>query len=303
MAWSVDDIPDQSERVIFITGVTSGIGYECAKVLAQRGAHLVVACRNKEKMGAVADELRAAGAKAVHELVCDIGDLDSVRACAEQYAGPPLDVLLLNAGTSLNHFTTTKQGYETVFATNHLGHFLLCGLLLPKVTGRIIVVSSIGHRSCTDVDWAVVRGDESKYVSGPASYGQSKLASMLFVEELNRRLVRTGSDVVAVATHPGMSNTPIMSKMPKLGLVGYVFKAAMALSQSAADGALPLLMAATDADVQRGNYYAPSRGLLVSETWGPPIPNGAKNPALADEELAKAVWEESEKLTEFRFEV
>ncbi len=160
MVWTVDDIPDQSSRVILITSATSGIGYESARVLASRGAYLVLACRGKEKMAKVADECRTAGAKEVDELVCDTSDLVNVRACAESYSGPPIDVLLLNAGIGLKKISTNKHGHELVFATNHLGHFLLAGLLLGKVKERVVAVSSIAHNVQDKIEWDSVRGGE-----------------------------------------------------------------------------------------------------------------------------------------------
>ncbi len=300
MVWTVDDIPDQSSKVILITGATSGIGFESARVLASHGAHLVLACRNKEKMAKVADECRAAGAIAVDELVCDTSDLDSVRACAESYSGPPIDVLLLNAGATAGTFSTNKHGHELVFATNHLGHFLLTGLLLEKVKERIVVVSSLAHASQDKIEWESVRGE--KPPTKGSMYSQSKLANLLFVKELNRRLVEAGSDVIAVGTHPGFAKTDIVQKIEDKRIMNHVFSLLMAvMGQPGEHGAWPLLMAVTHDEINRDCYYAPSKGMFLSEFSGPPIPDGKKSEGATNAEEAKKLWEESEKLCDFTY--
>lgn len=300
MVWTIEDIQDQSSRVIFITGATSGIGLESARRLAARGAHIVLACRNKGKMAKIADECRAAGAKSIDELVCDTNDLESVRTCAESYSGPPIDVLLLNAGACSNSYDINKQGHERIFATNHLGHFLLSGLLLNKVKGRIVAVSSIAHSNVDMIDWEAVRGQ--KPIASRSMYSQSKLANLLFVEELNRRLIEVDSNVIAVGAHPGVSNTSIVQSVENQGIENYMFRALMSVfGQSGKDGAWPLLMAVTDDKINRDCYYAPAKGMFLAESWGHPIPNGKKSEAVKNVDLAKELWEESEKLCDFKY--
>ena len=303
MVWTVGDIPKQEERVILITGATSGIGYESARILAERGAHLVLACRNKEKMSKVADECRTAGAKSVDELVLDTSDLDSVRACAESYNGPPLDVLLLNAGANATEFKTTPQGYEYIFATNQLGHWLLTGLLLEKVKGRIVVVSSLAHSSVKDIDWKCVEGDASAWKSSMSAYSQSKFANMLFVEELNRRLTEVDSEVIAVGCHPGLAKTEIIEKLENPPFILKLFKFGISIwGQTAAEGAWPLVRAATDENINRDMYFAPAKGFLIDgEIYGPPISNGKKSESVSNEDVAKKMWEESERLCDFKY--
>ena len=302
MVWTISDIPKQDERVILITGATSGTGYESARVLAERGAHLVLACRNKEKMSKVADECRAAGAKSVDELLLDTSNLDSVRACAESYNGPPLDVLLLNAGTGEpTEFKTTPQGYEYTFAANQLGHWLLTGLLLEKVKGRIVVVSSLAHKAVKDINWKCVEGDSSTWKKD--MYSQSKFANMVFVEELNRRLSQVDSEVIAVGCHPGVANTDIVDKIENPPFIVKIFKFAISmLGQTAAEGAWPLIRAATEENINRNMYFAPAKGvLMLGEMYGPPISNGKKSDSVSNEDLAKKMWEESERLCDYKY--
>ncbi len=302
MVWSVDsDVGDQSERVILVTGATSGLGLECARVLARRGAHLVLVCRDEAKMADVAGLLKADGAKAVDEFACDMSDLASVRECAQSYRGPNIDVVLLNAGIAAQSFAASAQGVERTFATNYLGHWLLTGILLPKVKGRVVAVSSIHHHNLSRIDWAVVKG-EARDMSGLGMYSQSKLASMLFVEELNRRLAEVDSSVVAVGAHPGFAKTSILEKIENPGLFIQLAKLSMALiGQPAANGAWPLLMAATDGDIARDCYYAPSKWRVKREMVGVPVRNGRKNVHVKNVESAKELWEESEKLCDFKY--
>ncbi len=302
MVWSVDsDVGDQSQRVILVTGATSGIGLECARALARRGAHLVLVCRNKTKTADVASLLRADGANAVDQIVCDMSDLDSVRECAQSYGGPDIDVLLLNAGTSAQSFATSAQGFERTFATNHLGHWLLTGLLLKKVKGRVVVVSSNNHHDASQINWAVVKG-EARGMSGLDLYAQSKLANMLFVEELNRRLAEVESGVIAVGAHPGFAKSSILEKIENPGLWHQVYKVLMSfMAQPTANGAWPLLMAATDSEIDRDCYYAPSKWRMMHEVVGVSMRNGRKSVHVKNVEEAKKMWEESEKLCDFKY--
>ena len=301
MEWTVDDIPDQSQRVILITGATTGVGYECARSLARRGAHVVLACRNREKMASVAEILRSDGAKAVEELVCDLNDTESVHAFAENYNGPDIDVLLLNAGTLAESFERSAQKYERSFATNHLAHWLLTGLLLAKVRDRVVVVSSSNHHDAQTIDWASVEC-ENTAGNGLARYSQSKLANMLFVEELNRKLVENNSSIVAVGAHPGFAKSQMLDKVDNPGFLYLISKFMMTfMAQPTENGAWPLLMAATDDKIDRECYYAPSNWRIRSEMCGPPIRNGSKNIAVKDVELAKKLWEKSETYTSFKY--
>ena len=204
--WTTADIPDQTGRTAVITGANTGLGYETAAALAAKGAHVVLAVRNLEKGKAAADLITRAtpGASvAIQEL--DLTSLDSIRTAADELRSDheSIDLLINNAGVMMTPKSTTKDGFELQFGTNHLGHFALTNLLLDRVLAapgsRIVTVSSVGHRFARairfdDLQW------ERDY-SRIRAYGQSKLANLMFTYELQRRL--RGTDTIAVAAHPG----------------------------------------------------------------------------------------------------
>lgn len=300
--WSEADVPDQSGRVAVVTGSNTGIGYQAGAVLAYRGAHVVLAVRDLAKGNAALSRIVAASSGAdvtLQEL--DLTSLDSVRSAADalRSAYPRIDLLINNAGVMLTPKQVTKDGFELQFGTNHLGHFALTGLLLDhllEVRGsRVVTVSSIGHRlraaiHFDDLQW------ERGYSRG-AAYAQSKLANLLFTYELQRRLAaRPDAKTIAVAAHPGSSQTELTRNLPRLfkpvsDVLGPV------LFQSAAMGALPTLRAATDPGVQGGQYYGPG-GFM--EQRGRPVL--VKSSAQSyDEDLQRRLWAVSEELTGVTF--
>lgn len=230
-------------------------------------------------MGAVAEKFKEMGAGQVDELVYDLSDLVSVRSCATEMLALPvnrtIDALLLNAGmASLEHKTTTT-GVDLVMMANHLGHFLLTGLIFDRLaTGaRIVTMSSLVHQIKDGIPWEdVASGKKLK-----DAYAFAKAANLLFVEELNRRLVEKNSSIIAVAAHPGLSLTEFGTKVGtgiQQKLMMYILKT---MGQPVAHGAWPLLMAATDSEISRDCYYAPSKALFaIKEFCGPPKRNGGK---------------------------
>lgn len=219
--WSAADVPDQSGRVVVVTGANTGIGYHTAAVFADRGAHVVLAVRNLEKGNAARARIMAArpGAHVTLQQL-DLCSLDSVRAAADalRTAYPRIDVLINNAGVMWTPKQVTKDGFELQFGTNHLGHFALTGLvldhMLPVPGSRVVTVSSQGHRihaaiHFDDLQW------ERRY-NRVAAYGQAKLANLLFTYELQRRLGEAGKSTIAVAAHPGGSNTELTRNLPRL---------------------------------------------------------------------------------------
>jgi NAD(P)-dependent dehydrogenase (short-subunit alcohol dehydrogenase family) len=294
--WTFDDIPDQTGRTAIVTGANTGIGLETARMLALKGAAVVLACRNPEKGKAAIARIEAEKPSGSATLAAlDLSDLDSVAAFAEAFAAKHerLDLLINNAGVMVPPLSRTKQGFELQFGTNHLGHFALAGRLLPLVqrtaSARVVVVSStaqsFGHIDFDDLQW------ESRSYVPFRAYGQSKLANQLFVLELSRRLAAAGSDVRATASHPGWTATDLQRTSGAIQFFNPIF------AMKPADGALPTLRAATDPAAENGSYWGPARFFELS---GPPVP--ARIPGHAqDAAVAKRLWEVSEKLTGVSF--
>lgn len=292
--WTTADIPDQTGRTAVITGANTGLGYETATALAAKGAHVVLAVRNLEKGKAAADLIARAypGASvAIQEL--DLSSLESIRSAADELRAKydSIDLLINNAGVMMTPKSTTKDGFELQFGTNHLGHFALTNLLLDRVlaapASRIVTVSSQGHRFVRgirfdDLQW------ENDY-GRVRAYGQAKLANLLFTYELQRRL--QGTNTIAVAAHPGGSNTELMRNLPvAIRGLGAVLAP---LFQGADMGALPTLRAATDPGVLGGQYYGPDG---VGEQRGYPKVV-ASSAASHDTAAQRRLWTVSEELT------
>jgi NAD(P)-dependent dehydrogenase (short-subunit alcohol dehydrogenase family) len=287
--WSTQDIPDQSGRTAIVTGANSGIGRAAATALAEHGARVILACRNAEK-GASA----AAGMPGNVEFrPLDLGDLSSVRAFAEGWDGD-IDLLINNAGVMIPPLTRTADGFELQFGTNHLGHFALTNLLLEHVTGRVVTVSSTGHRMGTidfdDLNW------ERKSYKAWRAYGQSKLANLLFTAELQRRLTAAGASVEANAAHPGYASTNLQfhSENRLFEIIGSLGNRLFAQDENG--GSLPTLYAAV-ADVP-GNSFAGPSGFM--EQRGAPKLVG-RSKAAQDTGVARRLWDVSEQLTGVRF--
>ena len=209
--WTESNVPDQSGRTAIVTGANTGLGYETARVLADRGARVVIAVRDTAKGDQAAAKIRAANPKAdLQVLELDLGSLQSVRTAAERIKTdhPRIDLLINNAGVMYPPKQTTADGFELQFGTNHLGHFALTGLLLENVlavdNSRIVAVASIAHRIQAEIDFEDLQWERRPY-NRVAAYGQSKLANLMFSYELNRRLA--GKPTLSVAAHPGISNT------------------------------------------------------------------------------------------------
>jgi NAD(P)-dependent dehydrogenase (short-subunit alcohol dehydrogenase family) len=290
VTWTTQQIPDQQGRTFIITGGNSGIGLEAAKVLAAKGARVVLAVRNTSKGAAAAAQI----GERVEVVELDLADLHSVHEFASGWSDP-VDVLINNAGVMAVPFGRTKDGFEMQFGTNHLGHFALTNLLLPKITERVVSISSGMHHRGEGLDLSDLDWRRRKYRRW-AAYGQSKLANLLFVLELERRLIDIGSSIRATAAHPGYAATNLQghSGHPRVDRV------AMALSrliaQPADGGAWPTLFAAT-ADIPGGSYVGPGGR---NEMRGVPTLVGRSRMA-SDVELARQLWTASEQLTGVRF--
>ncbi|SDM71313.1 oxidoreductase [Allokutzneria albata] len=288
--WTAEQIPDQEGRTFVVTGANSGLGYETARALAAKGARVVLTARNAERGRAALAKIRVEYPNADLELASlDLADLDSVRAFA---AGldEPVDVLVNNAGVMMPPRTLTKQGFESQFATNHLGHFALTGLLLERLRSRVVTVTSGLHRRGT-IQFDDLTG--SRVYSPVDAYAQSKLANVLFALELDRRFRAAGSSVVSAYAHPGYSATNLQSSGPT-GLLNLLMKPAnLLVAQSAEQGALPQLYAATAEDVSGGDFFGPD-GLGEMRGYPKRVQpvSGATDP-----ETARKLWEVSEELT------
>jgi NAD(P)-dependent dehydrogenase (short-subunit alcohol dehydrogenase family) len=292
--WTTADIPDQTGRTAVITGANTGLGYETAAALAAKGAHVVLAVRNLEKGKEAARRIEQAtpGAQvALQEL--DLTSLESIRAAAEQLKSnyDAIHLLINNAGVMMTPKSTTKDGFELQFGTNHLGHFALTGLLLDRVLAapgsRVVTVSSQGHRFIRGIRFDDLQWDRD--YSRVGAYGQAKLANLMFTYELQRRL--TGTNTIAAAAHPGGSNTELARNLPA-ALRG-VATVLAPLMQGPEMGALPTLRAATDPGVLGGQYFGPD-GLGEHRGYPKVV---ASSRASHNTDAQRRLWAVSEELT------
>jgi NAD(P)-dependent dehydrogenase (short-subunit alcohol dehydrogenase family) len=285
--WTAADLPSFAGRTVIVTGANSGLGEVTARELARVGAQVILAVRNTTK----GDEAAAGMTGAVEVRKLDLQDLASVRAFADSVDG--VDVLINNAGIMAVPYAQTVDGFESQIGTNHLGHFALTNLLLPKITDRVVTVASmmhlLGYISLKDLNW------KSRPYSAWLGYGQSKLANLLFTKELQRRLDAAGSTVKAHAAHPGYSETNLQGKTGNpIGTV--VWNAGTKLVATDADfGARQTLYAASQ-DLP-GNSYIGPRVAMRGATGPTPF----RSPLARNPKTAAALWELSEQLTATKF--
>ncbi|MCP3801828.1 oxidoreductase [Allokutzneria sp. A3M-2-11 16] len=297
--WTAADIPDQSGRTILITGANSGLGLASATALAARGARVLLACRSPERGASALDQVGRVATGERPELVAlDLADLSSVRKASEEIrerTGDQLHVLMNNAGVMGPPLRRTTDGFESQIGTNHFGHAALTWLLMPAIRDRVVTVSSLAHRRgglrVDDPNFELRRYDP---VTG---YGQSKLANLLFAFELNRRLAKSGSDVLSVAAHPGFTKSELSANMARSRGSRLIERGAelanRVISQDTATGALPQLYAATMPDVRGSEYFGPSSLL---ELFGSPARARASARA-RDQVLARRLWVVTAELT------
>jgi NAD(P)-dependent dehydrogenase (short-subunit alcohol dehydrogenase family) len=287
--FSTADLPDMSGRSVIVTGANSGIGAAAARALASAGARVVLAVRSLDKGRAAAATMP--GETEVREL--DLANLASVREFAAAWDGE-IDLLINNAGVMAPPLTRTADGFELQFGTNHLGHFALTNLLLEHVTGRVVTVSSTAHRfgriDFEDLNW------ERKPYNAWRAYGQSKLANLLFTAELQRRLTAAGSDVLATAAHPGYAATNLQSHSQRRSLDLLMAISNRLFAQDENGGALPTLYAAV-ADIPGNSFAGP--GGFMERRGAPKLVD--RSGAARDMDVARRLWEVSEKLAGVRF--
>jgi NAD(P)-dependent dehydrogenase (short-subunit alcohol dehydrogenase family) len=300
--WTEADIPDLSGRTAVVTGANTGLGLQTARVLAARGAHVVLACRDLDKAGHAAGQIAAASSGASTSIVrLDLASQSCVRSAAEEIRArfPCVDLLINNAGVMEVPYQRTEDGFELTLATNHLGPFALTGLLLDRLAAgaRIVTVSSIGH-----LDGVMDFGDlqAERHYDPEQAYSQSKLGNLLFTYELDRRLRAAGSGVSALACHPGVVYTDLFTNRSRLQQS--LLSPAMQIInfwavQNTRMGALPALRTATDPSARGGEYFGPRRyGLRRRFYTGYPavVESSARSHDQADQ---ARLWQVSEQLT------
>ena len=294
--WDLGSGPQLSGQHFLVTGATSGLGLATARALRSRGAHVTITARD----GAKGEAVVASGA-ATDVLALDLADLSSVHRAAERVT-EPYDVVILNAGVMWTPYELTADGFELQMGTNHLGHFAFAGLIRDRIARRLVTVSSLYHRFGTFGDGSTEEIRRRCRGLAPydarRAYGDSKLANLLFTEELERRRRTAGAGFVAVAAHPGWTNTNLFDAAAAGGIVGRAASVVTrVLAQRAARGALPTLCAATWPGLSGGEYFGP-RG--PGELRGAPTLVRAGTKA-HDERLAQNLWRVSEELTGVRW--
>lgn len=300
--WTEADVPSQAGRVAIVTGSNTGLGFDTARVLAEKGATVVLAVRDPQKGAAAAERIRtrAPGAD-LRVQALDLGSLASVRSGAESMRAlyPRIDLLINNAGVMIPPKSLTPEGFELQFGTNHLGHFALTGLLLDRLLdvpgSRVVIVGSLAHKAgminFEDLQW------ERTYRRA-AAYAQSKLATLMFGYELQRRLAAASRDTIAVCAHPGYTNSELMRNAwkPLQPLIAF---GSPWVGQTPAQGALPQLRAATDSDVEGGQYWGPD-GFMELRGYPKLVKS---SPRSLDIGMQKRLWEVSERLTGIHFRI
>jgi NAD(P)-dependent dehydrogenase (short-subunit alcohol dehydrogenase family) len=303
--WTSENIASQAGRRVVITGANSGIGFEAALELARKGAELVMPARTQAKAeDAVSRILQQVPQARLYPEILDLAEQASVHAFAkrviERFPGQSLDLLINNAGVmALPTREITVDGFERQFATNYLGPFALTGLLLPSIKakpGSRVVTLSSGASHQGKIEFDNLQG-ERVYKPTLQAYAQSKLADLIFAQELQRRLTAVGSPIISTAAHPGYAVTNLQADHVGAGLTLLMAAMKPFLSQDAMHGALPTLFAAVAAEAVPGGYYGPDG---VAELKGHPtavrLAKGAMDPA-----VAKWLWIESERLTNVKF--
>ena len=293
--WTTENIPDQSGKIVIVTGANSGIGFETVRALALHGATVIMACRSLEKGQAAVDQIRGENPRGqVFLQRLDLADLDSVGQFAEIFLADNsrLDILINNAGVMATPYQRTADGFELQFATNHLGHFKLTGLLIDLLrrtpNSRVVTVSSYGHFfgriNFNDLN-------SQRFYQKWLAYCQSKLANVLFGYELQRSLKNSGDNPISIVAHPGSVATNLQRTTTLFRMLNPI------LAQSQAMGALPSLYAATSPDIRGGEYIGPDR--FFGQHGYPRVVRSS--PRSYDQDLARRLWEVSEELTGIRF--
>lgn len=295
--WNINNMPDQNNRLVIVTGSSSGIGFEAAKELTNKNAMVVIAVRNEEKGKRAIQRIKETNADARVELmIIDLADQQSVKKFAEDFKNKydRLNLLINNAGVMIPPYSKTKDGFELQFGTNHLGHFTLTGLLFDQIkktkNSRIVNVSSGAHRygniNFDDLNW-----EKRKYRKWVA-YGDSKIANLYFTYELQRKLNEHDYKILVTAAHPGVTTTELQRHSRSIDFFTPF------IAMKSAQGALPTLRAATDPDASGGDYYGPDGWMQLR---GYPI-KVRSNKLSHNKEIATKLWDVSEELTGVKYQ-
>lgn len=297
--FSPDDIPSQQGKTIVVTGGDGGLGKQAARMLAEKGAKVILACRNLDRARAALDEISSAAEGESPSLVhLDLADLASVQQCAEEVieSASSIDVLVNNAGLMAVPYRETKDGFESQIGVNHLGHFALTGRLLPQLlasgSSRVVTVSSIMHNQ-GKIDIEDLDFKRRKYFRINA-YVQSKLANMLFSAELARRAEAAHAPLISCAVHPGAAATDLFDPVvPTMGLRRMIRQVIALTAKSAEEGAYSTVYAATMPDVRNDDFLGPSEFGGVKG----PVSRCHRSKDAENAELARELWEKSVELT------
>jgi len=295
--WNAENIPNQKGKVVIVTGSSSGIGFEAARVLAEKEASVIIAVRNLEKGNKAAEKITAQNNDAdLTVLELDLANLESVKNFAENFNKDysRLDLLINNAGVMIPPYSKTANGFELQFGTNHLGHFSLTAQLLKALLktdkARIVNVASSAHKvgnlNFDDLTW------EKRSYTAWRAYGDSKISNLYFTYELDRKLKEKKLDLLVTAAHPGYTATELQRNMGLLEFFNNIF------AQDVSMGALPTLRAATEAGLKGAEYFGPS-GFMEMRGFPEQVES---NKLSKDEAIAKKLWEVSEELTGVKVE-
>lgn len=300
--WSMDEVGDLSGKVMIVTGANAGLGYESTLALARKNATVIMACRSAQKAATAKEQILQEVPTADLQIMdLDLSSLASVRLFAETFKTQytRLDVLMNNAGVMMPPYSKTEDDFELQMGANYFGHFVLTGLLLEvlnKTEGaRIVMLSSKAHEN-GKIDFENLNAE--KTYSRTEAYGQSKLACLMHALELQRRLDKAGNGTIAVAAHPGISNTELGRHFPRV-LYYLLLPIFFFISHAPRKGALPQLMAALGDQVEGGDYFGPTG---FSGMKGEPGKVKAE-PHAYDQQVAKQLFERAEKLTGFTYSI
>lgn len=294
--WTIQNIPDQINKTVIITGATSGLGKEATRVLTKKNATVIMAVRNTEKAKKVATEICSKNVNAKIDIRrLDLGSLNSIKLFTEGVLAnyKNIDILINNAGVMMCPYSKTKDGFEIQMGTNHLGHFAITGLLMPLLLktkkSRIVATSSVAHKQ-GNIDFTDINWENRKYNTNQA-YNDSKLANLYFAYELERRYADNPRAPIITASHPGWTKTELDRHSGLASFFGNI------VAQTVQMGTLPTLRAAIDSNVKSSDYFGPSG---IMEMRGYPVL--VKPSAMSrNEDNAKKLWDLSEELTNIKY--